>query len=417
MGRILAASACAAALLLTVSACQGDSGADDTGGTALTFVVAETAERPAAYWQEAVDRVAAAEGGLDIALTVIPLGADPTGHVRQMLGESGALPDIMAGVSPQGLGTPELLYGWQAEETVRFRLPYSGTVAGQIYRLPATGEALPLVYYNKDLLAEAGVDEVPGTFAELLKAADALKDAGVRPFAVGGVDAATLLWSTTIATDVYRVSPGWMQHRRLGHVHFCDEEFRASAEKIADLGDYISLSDAGGDASFLAGDGAMYPASSRFALTAAAQPPGFEIGAFTWPTDDGSTVVPAYLGGGLSVSAASKDLAAAKRFALAFSLDTASLDHAATVEGLFPAVTDYTPPEETDAVYRLGYELYSAALETGTLMPAVGREDGDDGVPSAAAEEWQASAAQLLGGLAKPGEVCEKLDEGYQPTG
>jgi len=413
MGRLLAAGACAAALLLTVSACQGDSEAEDAG---LTFLVAETAERPAAYWQEAVDRVAAAEGGLDIALTVIPLGTDPTGHVRQMLSTGGALPDIMAGVSPQGLGTPELLYGWQPEETVRFRLPYAGTVAGQIYRLPGTGEALPLVYYNKDLLAEAGIDEVPGTFADLLKAADALLDAGVKPFAVGGVEAATLLWSTTIATDVYRVSPGWMQHRRLGHVHFCDEEFRASAEKVADLADYISLSDAGGDASFLAGEGAMYPATSRFALAAGAQPPGFEIGAFTWPTDDGSTVVPAYLGGGLSVSATAKDLAAARRFALAFSLDTGNLDHAATVEGLFPAVTDYTPPEGS-ALYQRGYELYAEALETGTLMPAVGREDGDDGVPSAAVGDWQTAAAQLLGGLAEPGEVCATLDDGYRPAG
>ncbi|MEV0650859.1 extracellular solute-binding protein [Phytomonospora sp. NPDC050363] len=411
MGRLLAASACAAAVLLTASACQGAADSEEPGAPGLTFLVAETAERPAAYWTEAVERVADANG-LEIELTVIPLGGDPTAHVRQMLGEGAPLPDIMAGVSPKGLGTPELLYGWQPEEIARFRQPYSGSVAGQIYRLPATGEAVPVVYYNKDLLGE-----VPGTYAELLKTAGELKGDGVRPFALGGVEAATLLWSATITTDVYRESPTWMQHRRLDHVHFCDKEFRAAAEKVTELGEYVSITDNGGDAAFLAGEAAMYPASSRFALAAAAQPPAFEIGAFAWPTDDGGAVVPAYHGGGLSVSAAAKDLEAARRFALAFSLDPANLDHAATAEGLFPAVTEYTPPEAMGDIYRLGYELYTAAADTGALLPSVAAEDGDDGVPSATAEEWQASAARLLGGLTDAKEVCATLDGGYAPAG
>ncbi|HEY1179607.1 MAG TPA: ABC transporter substrate-binding protein, partial [Phytomonospora sp.] len=241
MGRLLTASACAAAVLLLATACQDGADEGDGAASTLTFLVAETAERPAAYWQEAADRVGASVD-VKVEVTVIPLGADPTGHVRDLIAAGSALPDVMAGVSPNGLGTPELLYAWQDAELTRFRLPYAGSVAGKVYRLPATGEAMPLVYYNKKLLPEP-----PGTYAELLMTADALKDDGVRPFAVGGVDAATLLWSATVTTDVYREAPTWMQHRRLGHVHFCDEGFQSSAEKLAGLGEYISLTDSGGD--------------------------------------------------------------------------------------------------------------------------------------------------------------------------
>ena len=414
MARLLPASACAAALLLLASACQNSPGGDDR--PTLTFLAAETAERPATYWQEAVNRVAEAEH-VSIELTVLPLGEDPTAYAGRMLIESGALPDVMAGVSPQGLGTPELLYAWQPEEVARFRRPYAGTVKGQIYRLPTTGEAVPLVYYNEDLFERAGIDGPPGTYAELLGDAAALKEAGVRPFALGGVDAATTVWSAAIATDVDRPSPGWMQHRRLGHVHFCDAGFRGSAEKVAELGAYVSLTDGGGDDVFLAGEAAMYPVSSRFALTAAARPPGFAVGAFAWPGDDGGAVVPAYLGGGLSVSAAAKDLPAARRFALAFSLDPANLDHAATAEGLFPAVTGYEPPEGAAELYRAGYEVFRAAAEAGALVAAAGVEDGDDGIPSAVAADWQTAAAQLLDGQTGADEACAALDSAYTPTG
>jgi raffinose/stachyose/melibiose transport system substrate-binding protein len=43
-------------------------------------------------------------------------------------------------------------------------------------------------WYNKDLFAQAGIDAPPATWAELLEAVQALKDAGITPIALGAGD-------------------------------------------------------------------------------------------------------------------------------------------------------------------------------------------------------------------------------------
>lgn len=44
------------------------------------------------------------------------------------------------------------------------------------------------IWYNTDLLKQAGVDTVPATFDELIDASHKLRDAGIQPFALGGKD-------------------------------------------------------------------------------------------------------------------------------------------------------------------------------------------------------------------------------------
>lgn len=44
------------------------------------------------------------------------------------------------------------------------------------------------IWYNTELLAQAGVDEVPATFDDLIAAATKLRAAGIQPFALGGKD-------------------------------------------------------------------------------------------------------------------------------------------------------------------------------------------------------------------------------------
>ena len=61
------------------------------------------------------------------------------------------------------------------------------TVDEKIYGIPSsvTGQVL---YYNKQLFKDAGIEKVPSTFSELEDACAKLKDAGITPIMVGSKD-------------------------------------------------------------------------------------------------------------------------------------------------------------------------------------------------------------------------------------
>ena len=59
------------------------------------------------------------------------------------------------------------------------------TQNGGVNGFPYQGFNWP-VWYNTELLAQAGVDEIPATFDDLVDAAEKLRAAGIQPFAMGG---------------------------------------------------------------------------------------------------------------------------------------------------------------------------------------------------------------------------------------
>nr|WP_270890372.1 extracellular solute-binding protein [Streptomyces sp. DHE17-7] len=67
----------------------------------------------------------------------------------------------------------------------------SAVVDGKPYGIPMRGTQPVLLFHNKKVLAEAGV-QPPKTWDELLAAVDKLKDEGVTPIALGGGD----VWPT-----------------------------------------------------------------------------------------------------------------------------------------------------------------------------------------------------------------------------
>jgi raffinose/stachyose/melibiose transport system substrate-binding protein len=60
----------------------------------------------------------------------------------------------------------------------------SAYVDGQLMGLPVSIEGYGYIY-NRDLFAQAGIDEVPSTFSELSDAVDKLQAAGITPFVSG----------------------------------------------------------------------------------------------------------------------------------------------------------------------------------------------------------------------------------------
>ncbi|MFP7761955.1 ABC transporter substrate-binding protein [Marisediminicola sp. LYQ134] len=183
-----------AALVATLGACSSSGDSGDGSTTITWFKLTETAESASA----ALDTVIAdfEEANPDITVDVEERATDAhKDSLRTTLGTSGA-PDIFFSWAGPGLGGEFIdagasmnleeyyaEYGWEdrfsdaAMETVTQYGGYDGVPYTQ------RGEA---VFYNKELFAEAGIDEAPTTYDELVDAAAALSDAGITPIQFGG---------------------------------------------------------------------------------------------------------------------------------------------------------------------------------------------------------------------------------------
>ena len=79
---------------------------------------------------------------------------------------------------------------------------------GTLVAFPLEGFAIPL-WYNTEILAQAGVDEIPVTTTDFLAAAEKIRAAGFQPLATSGADWMTpLVLSNTTADDNSTLAEG-----------------------------------------------------------------------------------------------------------------------------------------------------------------------------------------------------------------
>jgi multiple sugar transport system substrate-binding protein len=415
----LALGAAALAAIMVLSACQVQGTTTPTSGQKeISFLVFETPNLTPEYWDAAIKRVTDANPDITVKKLVAPT-QDRTAYAKQLL-TSGQFPDVMIAVSPGGFAEAGNLAPWSSDELKDFQFPGNGAVKGKVYQLPTNTQTIPVVYYNKDLFASAGITAAPRTYAELLDDAAKLKAKGITPFVVGGVhDSVGPLFAGILGTDLYAKNPNWMHDRRAGKAKFCDAGFRSGASKLADLAakGYLNKADVSRDyaaaqSAFLDGKGAIYAMGNWLAgsLDDPKTKPSFAVGQFNWPSDDGKAVVAAFTGGGMLVSATARNLDAAKKFALAFQLDKGNLDTSAKADGLFPAIKGYTPPTDVGPSYKAGYDLYAAAVSANAVVPAFGFEAGDDAMLPGVVSKWDSSAVDLITGTKTVDQVCAFLD-------
>ncbi|MFL6145176.1 MAG: ABC transporter substrate-binding protein [Labedaea sp.] len=420
----LGCAALVSAGVLTACSVKDQAGNDQGGSQGqqeITFLTFETPNLTPQVWDAAIKRVTDKHPDIKVKKLVSPT-QDRTAYAKQLLA-SNQLPDVLIAVSPAGFAESGNLYEWKPEELGDFSYPRNGAINGKVYQLPANTQTIPVVYYNKKLFQQAGINAAPKTYSDLLDDSAKLKAAGVTPFVIGGGktthDALGPTFAGILGTDVYAKNPNWMADRRANKVKFADPDFVKAAGKLADLSakgyldkGQLSQDYAAAQTTFLTGKGAMYAMGNWFA-SAADDPktkPDFEIGQFFWPADDGKPVVPAFTGGGLLVSAKAKNLDAAKKFALAYQLDKANLDTSCKADGLIPAVRDYTPPSGLGPVYKEGYDMFRAAEKDKQVVPAFGFMAGDDGMLVGVTEKWDSSAADLVTGQKSAADVGAFLD-------
>ncbi|MCI8416263.1 MAG: sugar ABC transporter substrate-binding protein [Lachnospiraceae bacterium] len=133
-----------------------------------------------------------AETGIEVEIQYVPL-SDSKKQISIMI-VSENLPDVLDVDNPETATYAQI--GILADVTDRVereiaveeyyqRSLEQNAYEGKYYGLPFTTNTLGM-YYNKELLAQAGVEKVPQTWEEVLEACEKLKEIGVYGFGVAG---------------------------------------------------------------------------------------------------------------------------------------------------------------------------------------------------------------------------------------
>jgi len=279
-------------------------GGEDSGQVTLKYwKLADTNDASAAAWAETLAGFEKAHP--DIKIQVEERSTD--GHkeaLRTSLG-SGAAPDVYWSWAGPGIGGEYVKaggsldlekyyekYGWDDRfsdvgmASVRQYGGYDGVPNGQ------AGAA---VFYNKDLFAQAGVDQVPTTYDELVAAADKLVAAGITPIEFGG----TVNWHlmrlldnilmTECGADTFRTlitaEADWSAEECVASTF---EEFHKWTQEYLVSG-WASLGDAEANALFYRGEAAMVIEGNWFDNVLRANDVDTStIGVFLFPTGTGA---------------------------------------------------------------------------------------------------------------------------------
>ena len=201
---------------------------------------------------------------------------------------------------------------------------------GNVYALP-DGNNIEVVYYNKDLFAQAGIANTPTTFEELLKDVEILKAKGITPLAIGEKDSWTgsfLFMNVLLRTNG---GPGFLTDILNEKKTFADPAFVEAVDAFQALVQAGAFPDgatsidanAGGNI-FKSGKAAMWVIGSWETGAVDASSVAGKVGAFQFPTVNGKGDPNEFMlapGSGFAVSANSPHLQETKDFLNFFTLN------------------------------------------------------------------------------------------------
>jgi multiple sugar transport system substrate-binding protein/raffinose/stachyose/melibiose transport system substrate-binding protein len=318
---------------------------------------------------------------------IVSPDADRNAYAKQ-LQASGQFPDILSSINPKDFTEAGLLEPFkQSWLDDNFLLPDGNAIDGKSYIPPTNSQVIPLVFYNKDIFKANGID-VPSTYSDFVDVVGKLKDAGVVPIEMAGAEpwAGSMTLVGLASADVLGQDPDWIQKRYDGKVAFSDPLFANAMQKALDLvadGAFdpaaLSVDFATANSNFLAGKSGMYPMGSWFtgsSYMTAEQAEHF--GAFPFPTDDGTLVIPFNVGGTTSVSSKSTDVPNAVKFAQAWSLDPANLKVLIETDGAYPMMKKLTLDDFGATVSSLYSDSYKLVTDDNTKVSSFGWVNNDN---------------------------------------
>lgn len=415
------AAALGAAGLLLLAACSNSAssgGSSAGGGSTLTYLTFNTPSLTPAFWKDSIARAEAKAPGVTVKQVVAP-STDRDSYAKQ-LQASGQFPDLLQSITPSQYTEAGLLTPYdQAWIDANFLLPQGNAIKGKVYIPPTNSQIIPLVFYNKALFKQAGV-QPPTTWAQFLQVNATLKAAGITPMELGGNDpfAAAMPLTGAISADVLGKNPKWLQQRYAGTVKFTDADVVAAAGKMRTLVEKgyfeqgaLNVSYADSIKNFNAGKAAMYPMGSWY-LGSIPKDQWDTIGVFPWPTDDGSVVVPFAVGGSMAISSKTKDVKAATAFAQAWSLDPDNLKALIEGDGAYPMLKNKTLADYGVTVSPAFTGSYAYVTAANTKVSSIGWTTNDDALPGSLNNDFYAAAQALFNSSDVKGQMS-KLDKAW----
>jgi ABC-type glycerol-3-phosphate transport system substrate-binding protein len=323
--RFLVATAAVAVLVAGVSGCSTakPAKAEKVNLTMLTF---QTSSITPAFWNSNIKTTLKSLPGTTVKQIINP-SLDRDTYAKT-LEASGQFPDVLVSITPNDYTAAGLLKPYpKSYLKENFQFPDGAADAkGNTYIAPSGGQILPWIYYNKAIFKKYGLT-VPTTYADLvsdIKTLNAAKS-GITPIEIDGADswAAEFPLTAILSADVLSKSPDWIRDRYKNKVKFTDPDVVSAVQKqesLIKMGAYsstaLSTDLATADKDMIAGKSAMFMMGNWFSgsgyLTAAQAK---QFGVFLFPTDSGKKVMPLSVSGSLSVSAKSKNVDAAMKFA------------------------------------------------------------------------------------------------------
>ncbi|MGG4216757.1 extracellular solute-binding protein [Paenibacillus jamilae] len=193
----------------------------------------------------------------------------------------------------------------------------------KLYAFP-DGNNIEVVFYNKELFEQAGIQKLPTTFDELISAVKTLKAKGITPIAIGEKDSWTgslLFMNILLRTNE---GPNFLNDVLDGKKTFNDPAFVEAVDAFQELVQAGAFPDgatsidynAGGNI-FKTGKAAMYIMGTWETGSIDASPVAGKVGAFQFPTVNGKGNVNEYViapGSAFAVSANSEHLQETKDF-------------------------------------------------------------------------------------------------------
>lgn len=183
------ATAAALAACSTSAAPSAGTGASSGAPTAtseLTYMVFETPALNAKFWDASIEAALTDLPNVKVKKIVSP-DADRNAYAKQ-LQASGQFPDILASINSKDFLEAGLLRNFdQAWLDTNFLQPNGNSIDGKTYIPPTNSQVIPLVFYNKKLFADNGI-EVPSTWAQFKDAVKKLRAAGITPIELAGAE-------------------------------------------------------------------------------------------------------------------------------------------------------------------------------------------------------------------------------------
>ncbi len=179
------------------------------------------------------------------------------------------------------------------------------------------------VWYNKQVFADAGITEMPKTYADFLSICEKIKAKGIAPLGFGGKDGWTPSHHTTLLYTAFNTgkNPSWQADLYDGKVKFTDATgYRTMVEKYAELLDkgYIQKGALGVTFDQVAADvangkTAMVIMGSWAPGTMLGKKPDAQLGVFLLPDDTGKFTSISLPDKALGYSATGKNTDTAKK--------------------------------------------------------------------------------------------------------